>query len=570
MYGKYIDVKEPNDIKIMKFRHFKHYTEPIYYLRLFFDKLDERRNNISYFREPKNFRDFTKREMNNEDGTIVGNCYETASDDLSCYYRKVCRDYKDTLKFADWGEFKNYELDDTDKFKCRCFNVDIKDYSVSKEGIGKDKIIECNFDIETYSNIYTQGVPKALNSDLSWNPHSCVFMICMNFNYWYSNETLLNVCITDRYTAPMDNKLTIICENEEEIIQCFAQVFENMAPDLLIGFNSGSYDIPFIIETASKIQTRKDGVFGNNPGRENKDLLNDILKKMAIVRNFRPYIKTNYSTIQIKMEAGRNVDENILQLPGFICLDVMNIYRKIYNKSPKYSLKFFLTENKLGNKYDLPYQKLFYIYKLASLKKRLGSEFKKFENTKYLHKLSDFFDSNLENDYTKEQVKRIKDLASKNTDNIKDREKFYRAAADIELSEFDNFTDKQIKVMEVNFKEMDYVDELMALAGEYCVIDSLSCHKLMLCRNVLQDKREMANMAYCNIFDCVFRADGMKVRNMIIANGQTEGIVFSNITVNDDEKKFTGKYPGAFVVDPIQGLYKAKPNLVEFWKAFQK
>jgi DNA polymerase elongation subunit (family B) len=561
---KYQTVTNPVEINIAKFRHFKFHTEPIYYLRITCSNLADRQIAIEYFNEKKNFKDFTKREMRNEDGKMVDSYYETASDDISSYYRKVCRDNIGKLKFADWGEFSDYEVTENDKFKCRHFIIDVKNYKAST-GPSKDKVIECNFDIETYSNVFTQGVPRALNPDDTWNPHTCVWMICMNFAYWYQHEEIINICITDKPCAPTKNKITIICENEIEILQCFATVMDHMKPDLLIGFNSGDYDIPYIIETARLIKNRKDGVFGSGDGVANKYLLNDMLKKMSLLTDYRPF--NYYNKIQIKIEATRNVEEHVLQIPGFVCLDVMNVYRKIYNTSPKYSLKFFLESEGIGTKYDLPYQKLFYIYKLASLKKRLGEDFKTFDNTKYLHKLSDFFESTLENDYTPEQIDLIKEVAKQDKSNTRDRDKYYKAAASIELSEFTTFTPQQLKVMDLNYREMEYVDEMMALAGEYCVVDSYSCHKLMLSRNVFQDKREMANMAYCNIFDCIFRADGMKVRNMIIANGQTEGIVFTNISNNDI--KYTGKYPGAFVVEPDQGMYKAKPNLVEFWKSMQ-
>lgn len=615
---KYI-IAKPYEIKLISKKHFKYFDQPRYYLRLFFYKLADRKAAIEYFRDVKSLKEFTKEEMNNEEGTlersnVIG--YETASDDTSCYYRKVCRDYTD-VKLADWGVISNYTLiDDCKTFKCKQFLVDIANYKACTTPISKDNTIECNFDIETYNDDNGSGVPKAVYNDMNkdytkwvFNNKTCVFMICLNFNYWHSREAIMNVCIVDKYTAPTDNKLTIVCDNETDVLKCYAMVFESMQPDLLTGFNSGNYDIPYLIQTACTIKNNKDGVFdysylrkdmvknhsdllcnavsktataaaaaNNNIEDEYGDLLEFMIRKMTLMSwmrfEKRSAMSFTYKSMQIKIEATQNVDEYIIDLPGFICLDVMNIFRKLYNKSQKYSLNFFLSENKLENKYDLPYHKMFYIYKLAALKKKLGEygidiskcdKKTKFYFAKYLHKLSDFFENDVSKDFTPDQLDAIKNIAKENNENIRIHEKYYKASCMIELHLFDNFTAKQIEVLELNVLEMDYVDELMALVAEYCTIDAISCHKLLLCRNILQDNRELGILTHCNIFDCVFRAGGMKVRNKIIADGQADGMVFSNISIGIEGIK--EKFSGAFVVPPAQKLYKPNPSLVEFYKS---
>lgn len=611
---KYV-IAKPYHMNLVSRKHFKYFDEPRYYLRMFFYKLADRKAAIEYFRDPKSMKEFTKKEMNDEDGCIersnvIG--YETASDDLSCYYRKVCRDHLE-VKLCEWGEFKKYILNEDNRvFKCKQFLVDIDDYKTCKEPISKDKVIECNHDIETYNDKNGSGVPKAVFNDNirdynKWifNDKTCLFMICLNFNYWYSKDCIMNVCIVDKYTAPTENKLTIVCDNEFDVLKCFALVFEAMQPDIFTGFNSGNYDIPFIIQTACTIKQQKDGVFdyshlrkdmiknhsdllcnkssadsnnAKNTVEETNDLLEFMVKHMNLLSwmyyNKKSAMSFIYKAMQIKIEATQNVDEFIIDLPGFICFDVMNIFRKLYSKSQKYSLNFFLTENKLESKYDLPYHKMFYIYKLASLKKKLNeygidiskcTKDKKFYFAKYLHKLSDFFESDVTKDFTPEQLDLIKNIANDNTDNIRIHEKYYKASCEIELHLFDTFTTKQIEVMELNVLEMDYVDELMALVAEYCVVDAVSCHKLLLCRNILQDNRELGILTHCSIFDCVFRAGGMKVRNKIIADGQVDGMVFSNISIGIEGIK--EKFSGAYVVDPIQKLYKPNMSLEMFYNS---
>lgn len=114
---------------------------------------------------------------------------------------------------------------------------------------------------------------------------------------------------------------------------------------------------------------------------------------------------------------------------------------------------------------------------------------------------------------------------------------------------------------------MEYIPELMSLAGEYCFIDSYSCHKLNLCRNVIQDKREMSNMSYSSLYDAIFRADGFRIRNILICEGQREGISISNISKEKPEE--LGKYPGAFVCPPKKGLVKPAPSFRDFYKSIK-
>lgn len=101
----------------------------------------------------------------------------------------------------------------------------------------------------------------------------------------------------------------------------------------------------------------------------------------------------------------------------------------------------------------------------------------------------------------------------------------------------------------------------MAEIAEYCVIDSQRCHELMKIRSVIMDRREVANLSYTSVFDSLYRANGMKVRNLVIARGQMLGIKFSNITNNEGEDE--GKYPGAYVFPPKKGLVTSKLTIKE-------
>jgi hypothetical protein len=193
----------------------------------------------------------------------------------------------------------------------------------------------------------------------------------------------------------------------------------------------------------------------------------------------------------------------------------------------------------------------------------------KFNMVKILHNLNEFSTDDL----TDEQIKAINNniINVKNKmkcddiewEKMRQRDKFYKSSCLICLNEFENLSPFQIQLLNLNVKEIDYIPELMSLAGEYCFVDSYSCHTLALKRNVIQDKREMSNMSYSTLFDAIFRADGFRIRNILICEGQREGISISNISKEKPDE--VGKYPGAFVCPPKKGIVKPTPSLRDFF-----
>ncbi|CAG8717919.1 8537_t:CDS:1, partial [Gigaspora rosea] len=63
--------------------------------------------------------------------------------------------------------------------------------------------------------------------------------------------------------------------------------------------------------------------------------------------------------------------------------------------------------------------------------------------------------------------------------------------------------------------------------ANYCIIDALRCQELVVKRNVINDYREVASIAYVSLFDSHYRANGMKVRNLLGAYAFKHDMVFS-------------------------------------------
>ena len=96
----------------------------------------------------------------------------------------------------------------------------------------------------------------------------------------------------------------------------------------------------------------------------------------------------------------------------------------------------------------------------------------------------------------------------------------------------------------------------MREVAEYCIIDAISCQRLMVKHNAINEYREMASVAFISLYDLHYFAVGMKVRNLLSANAWQEGILTSTIPCEQTE---TGKYPGTYVFPPVKGLENRRP-----------
>ncbi|CAG8438855.1 8525_t:CDS:2 [Funneliformis mosseae] len=70
--------------------------------------------------------------------------------------------------------------------------------------------------------------------------------------------------------------------------------------------------------------------------------------------------------------------------------------------------------------------------------------------------------------------------------------------------------------------------------AEYCIIDALSCQQLMIKRNVINEYREVASIAFISLSDAHYFAIGMKVSNLLSV------YVFSPIKGLENRRPVTG------------------------------
>src|SRR5271170_6372397 len=96
----------------------------------------------------------------------------------------------------------------------------------------------------------------------------------------------------------------------------------------------------------------------------------------------------------------------------------------------------------------------------------------------------------------------------------------------------------------------------MRKVANYCIIDALHCQELLVTLSQINDYREVASIAHVSLFDSHYRANRMKVRNLLGAYAFKRDMVFSTRVCENIEK---GKYPGAYVFPPKKGIESRRP-----------
>ncbi len=413
--------------------------------------------------------------------------YETASDDTGSYYRVVCRDH--LISFSSWVQIKDYEITYMKQLKGEVYRVNLSNYKAYdqelKDDLLKDKTMSCCWDIETWSSDGKFPMPENKNANL--------FCLSMTFQWVNEPEPFFRVCLCDKPATPRPEFMTIVCGNERNIIDGFSQVFAKLRPEFIVGFNDSSYDWHWI--------TCRGAIYTG--------LLAKMATNMDCTNPYKPHTDKSvleywYKHDVVKLEAGgKNIDSYTLSLPGYIAVDVCTIMRKLAPTTEQYSLKYFLSINKLESKADMPYTEMHNI------------------NTVYREFISQY---------------ESKELLSGQLADIKP------ASCDVE--------------------KYEYLKSRFAAVNYYCMVDSKVLHYLLRKNCVFMDHRALSHSAYTSVHDAFFKANGMKVRQLTIAIGQKKpfNIRFSNITPDVTEE---GKYPGAYVLPPKKGLNVSKLSMKE-------
>lgn len=446
--------------------------------------------------------------------------WKTTGDDYNHLERLICRENNFTwCGWNDISRFRSYRKETCCKLpktfrihykKIIQYDIDFK--NPNAKILSKDKSIIMTWDIETHT--YSGGdVPDGNR------PGDEVFAIGASFHYIWEDESFLDVCLISRPCAARNDKLTIRCNNEKDLIKAFVYLYKKFQPEFICGFNDTCYDWKFII---AKMNQYNLVLFMRDHFSLFYDEYSIKIKKKSINEQKRD-VQWNYlKKSKIKLEAGFNSDAEYLKFPGFINIDARTMMRKKYPKISTTKLNFYLAMLKLGSKEDMPISEMFRIYRESI---ELEKQFKVLDN------------------------KRLELKAS--TTNVKKTEH--------------NSINNEIKIITQKLKDNM---KRMADVAHYCTIDAKKCQSIILKENIISDKREISKISHTTLLDAITYAGGMKVRNLIMAEGIKRNLVFS--TKFDRDKVRGGKYPGAKVFTPIKGLVKPKLTIREMIKEKQE
>ena len=441
----------------------------------------------------------------------------------NCFYRVICRDLLITL--CSWSWLKKYSQLETDRIDGLVLSINVKNYSPLSDSeltpeLLQEKTVIMSWDIETYAPTGEVPLPEE-------NDHR-MCCIGISFQRTYEKDAFLKVVLCDM-PAEADNEFTtIVCSGEAELIKAFGDVFNAIKPEFITGFNDSDYDWPWLVNRAhnhnvllylaEKMRGIKPWDFGyeqilaekmrviKRSGLENDE---KAIKK-AIEEAKEEYeqekvdgiLKFEYQSIPVKINANTTHLSKTLSFPGYMNVDCRTTFRQLYPNDEKNSLSHFLTKLKLDNKEDMGYTRMHNIYK-------------------------DF-----------------RELASNDKITAK-KYQFVIDKNDLDL-----------------VKEYKRLKKENRLVNKYCLVDAQRCHDLLMKKNVIMDRREISNLSYCSLYDAFYRANGVKVRNLTIAEGQKPHF---NIKINTsaDERTQNGKFTGAIVLNPKRGFNISKLSLLE-------
>lgn len=308
-------------------------SEQEQFLRLEFTNMFARRNALNYLRAKR---------------------HKTFADSTSKYYRAVCSEYQ--LSFASWVQLHNYNINcNHPHIKGMVISLDVSNYIPYSEDILKnnklmnDRTLGMSWDIETYSP--SGKLPSPFRKE------DRIFMIGITFHWYWSKQALFKICLVDSPSKEHPDFLTVTCQNEEEMLMAFADIFEKMSPSIVLAFNNYDYDYPWIFQRACQL-----GVMAEMLQKMDLKKQTMVQRKSKIRHSDGRFSSfEHYANAKIKVDADNEKSGNYITVAGVVNTDVMIVFRQLYPKTSEYSLNFFLQKHGLGSKLDMPVHEMFSI-----------------------------------------------------------------------------------------------------------------------------------------------------------------------------------------------------------------
>lgn len=217
-----------------------------------------------------------------------------------------------------------------------------------------------SWDIETYSKNHKQMPVSSRRSD-------CVYAISVVFQYLEHEETRRKYCLVFGNCEPSSDGEIIRYPTEKEMLLGFCAMFDYLDPDILTGYNTDTYDWPYIIARFERNEIMAQNI--PNTGR-----LKNAPTKV-------------FSSIWSSSGAGNNSVTYIIQEGREPAFDMLKNIKRIYKfrmYSLEYVSQYFLKEGK----HDIKAKDMFRIYE-NSIAENNGVEVKDHDGKMRILKMRD-------------------------------------------------------------------------------------------------------------------------------------------------------------------------------------
>lgn len=315
------------------------------------------------------------------------------------------------------------------------------------------------------------------------DPNDEIILIGMTLSHHHTKEPLMQIGISGFPTDASGDDITVICKTEREVLLAFAIIIFKLKPDVIAGFNDGNFDWQYYVERAMRYR-----------------LLETIKKYCSLL-----YTETYVRGIETAPE-----DVKILSRE----LAIIGTHHRVKEGGVK-GMHFIQKQTKLeANESVFSYSLKFFGWITCDVMILFRVLYKNPE------------EYNLNSFLQREKLKSKEDMP------IVELFKISRECIDAR-NNGEEFSDKM---------RAD-----MRLIKEYCVYDAKACHSLLFTKRCIGDRKVLGSQSYVCMNTAFHRADGVKIRNLVIHEALKKGYAFSSY-VNPDNEKYS--FSGAYVLEP--------------------
>lgn len=557
--GKNIPFTSIKNTQALKLKGFQ--KAPRQWKRITFDTLQDRKKGIDMIEAlNREYAESGKPKLE----TAADDCKRGASD---YYFPKVARELR--FATADWNRIEKYTAVPARTYSPNCdyvLRVNIHDLKkldkqkreelknpshILSQVMDRDNTMVAQWDIETWRKVQNGMVPTPKDEDY------VIFMMCAAYFWHHSMDPMMAVCCFHTTSDVRKGMLlSIECASERDVLFAHMYVMGKMSPEILSAFNGQNFDWPLYREKLRR-----------------ESLLVELKRNLSALTVLQNETETNvlkwcFTSTNIKIDAEtKHHAECVAKFPGMIDIDVLPIFLKMYPKMEvrkSFSLNFFLQKNGLESKEDMHFKTMFKIYERARKLTERNAQYK----VCHCDELKQFITAQIADPGVVwkhhcaccDKVPEI---------DCKKNPKFVPNGNEPEYLQdlHDDLVHIDVTKASVNNVQVPKCCQCgkaprnlndMRDVAYYCTIDTIRPQQLCVKRAIVPDKRELSTMSYVSLYDSFFRADGMKVRNVIGSYCHRRGIAFSNAGSGKTAEE-KDHYPGAWVFPPERGLNATRP-----------